>query len=42
MSVVAMPDTAAPRPFAASLLPIMGPVFVGFLVIGVAMPVLRP
>ena len=40
MSVVAMPDTAAPRPFAASLLPIMGVVFVAFLVIGVAMPVL--
>jgi MFS family permease len=40
MSVVAMPDTAAPRPFAASLLPIMGAVFVAFLVIGVAMPVL--
>ncbi|WP_027548181.1 arabinose transporter [Bradyrhizobium sp. WSM2254] len=40
MSVVTMPDTAAPRPFAASLLPIMGAVFVGFLVIGVAMPVL--
>jgi MFS family permease len=40
MSVVAMPDTAAARPFAASLLPIMGAVFVAFLVIGVAMPVL--
>lgn len=40
MSVVAMPDTVAPRPFAASLLPIMGVVFVAFLVIGVAMPVL--
>ena len=40
MSVLAMPDTAAPRPFAASLLPIMGVVFVAFLVIGVAMPVL--
>ncbi len=40
MSVVAMPDIAAPRPFAASLLPIMGAVFVAFLVIGVAMPVL--
>jgi MFS family permease len=40
MSVIAMPDTAAPRPFAASLLPIMGAVFVAFLVIGVAMPVL--
>src|SRR6267378_3063945 len=40
MSVVAMSDTAAPRPFAALLLPIMGTVFVGFLVIGVAMPVL--
>jgi MFS family permease len=35
-----MPDTVAPRPFAASLLPIMGVVFVAFLVIGVAMPVL--
>src|SRR6267378_6497267 len=40
MSVVAMSDTAAPRPFAALLLPIMGTVFVAFLVIGVAMPVL--
>jgi MFS family permease len=40
MSVVAMPDTASPRPFAVSLLPIMGAVFVAFLVIGVAMPVL--
>ncbi|MGY3109308.1 MFS transporter [Bradyrhizobium sp. LM6.9] len=40
MSVVAMPGTAAPRPFAVSLLPIMGAVFVAFLVIGVAMPVL--
>jgi hypothetical protein len=40
MSVVATQETVAPRPFAASLLPIMGVVFVGFLVIGVAMPVL--
>ena len=40
MSVVAMQETVDPRPFAASLLPIMGVVFVGFLVIGVAMPVL--
>src|SRR3978361_1684954 len=40
ISVVAMPDTASPRPFAVSLLPIMGAVFVAFLVIGVAMPVL--
>jgi MFS family permease len=39
-SVVATQETVAPRPFAASLLPIMGVVFVGFLVIGVAMPVL--
>jgi len=35
-----MQETVDPRPFAASLLPIMGVVFVGFLVIGVAMPVL--
>src|SRR5207237_2919318 len=40
MSVVAMQETTEARPFAASLLPIMGVVFVGFLVIGVAMPVL--
>ena len=40
MSVVAMQDTTEARPFAASLLPIMGAVFVAFLVIGVAMPVL--
>src|SRR3982074_2989005 len=40
MSVVAMPDTVAPRPFPASLLPIMGAVFVAFLVIGGASPVL--
>ena len=40
MSVVATQETVAPRPFAASLLPIMGVVFVGFLVVGVAMPVL--
>ena len=40
MSVVAMQDTVDPRPFTAPLLPIMGVVFVGFLVIGVAMPVL--
>jgi MFS family permease len=40
MPVVATQETVAPRPFAASLLPIMGVVFVGFLVIGVAMPVL--
>ncbi|WP_283807574.1 MFS transporter [Bradyrhizobium retamae] len=40
MSVVAMKETVDPRPLAASLLPIMGVVFVGFLVIGVAMPVL--
>jgi MFS family permease len=35
-----MQETVDPRPFAASLLPIMGVVFVGFLVVGVAMPVL--
>jgi MFS family permease len=35
-----MQEIVDPRPFAASLLPIMGVVFVGFLVIGVAMPVL--
>jgi MFS family permease len=40
MSVVATKETLDPRSFAGSLLPIMGVVFVGFLVIGVAMPVL--
>jgi MFS family permease len=35
-----MQETVDPRPFAAALLPIMGVVFVGFLVVGVAMPVL--
>src|SRR4051794_35630250 len=40
MSVVAMQETTESRPFAASLLPIMGVVFVAFLVIGMAMPVL--
>jgi MFS family permease len=40
MSVIAMQDATEPRPFAAALLPIMGVVFVAFLVIGVAMPVL--
>jgi MFS family permease len=35
-----MHETVDPRPFAAPLLPIMGVVFVGFLVVGVAMPVL--
>ena len=38
MSVVAMQETVDPRRFAASLLPIMGVVFVGFLVVCVAMP----
>lgn len=40
MSVVAMQETVDPRPLTASLLPIIGVVFAGFLVIGVAMPVL--
>src|SRR5947208_3496013 len=40
MSVVAVQDTTEGRPFAASLLPIMGAVFVAFLVIVVAVPVL--
>src|SRR4051794_23577722 len=40
MSVVATKEPRGPRSFAGSLLPIMGVVFVGFLVIGVAMPVL--
>jgi len=40
MSVGAMHETVDPRPFAAPLLPIMGVVFVGFLIVGVAMPVL--
>ena len=40
MSVGAMQETVDPHPFTAPLLPIMGVVFVGFLVVGVAMPVL--
>src|SRR3954462_9246817 len=40
MSIVAMRDTIETRSFAARLLPIMAAVFVAFLVIGVAMPVL--
>jgi MFS family permease len=40
MSVVAMQETSEPRPVVAALLPIMGVVFVAFLVVGVAMPVL--
>ena len=40
MTVAATQETIEVRPFAASLLPIMGVVFVAFLVIGVAMPVL--
>ncbi|MCK1744088.1 arabinose transporter [Bradyrhizobium sp. 139] len=40
MSVVTVQEMTEPRPFAAALLPIMGVVFVAFLVIGVAMPVL--
>lgn len=40
MSVVTMQETTEAPPFAAALLPIMGVVFVAFLVIGVAMPVL--
>src|SRR3954471_13879563 len=39
MSVTTMQEPASPG-FAATLLPIMGVVFVGFLVIGIAMPVL--
>jgi len=35
-----MQETVDPRPVGATLMPIMGVVFVGFLVIGVAMPVL--
>jgi MFS family permease len=40
MSVLTMQEPIEARPFAASLLPIIGVVFVAFLVIGVAMPVL--
>src|SRR5436305_8001453 len=40
MSVIATRETIEARPFAAPLLPIMAAVFVAFLVIGVAMPVL--
>ncbi|WP_027553591.1 arabinose transporter [Bradyrhizobium sp. Cp5.3] len=40
MSVMGMQEPAAAPRFAATLLPIMGVVFVAFLVIGVAMPVL--
>jgi MFS family permease len=40
MSIVAMRKTIETRSFAARLLPIMAAVFVAFLVIGVAMPVL--
>ena len=40
MSVTAMQETAAAPRLAATLLPIMGVVFVAFLVIGVAMPIL--
>jgi MFS family permease len=40
MSVAAMQEIVDPHPFTAPLLPIMGVVFVGFLVVGVAMPVL--
>ena len=39
-TVSAMHEASEPRPFAAALLPIMGVVFIAFLVIGVAMPVL--
>jgi MFS family permease len=40
MSVAATQEIVDPHPFTAPLLPIMGVVFVGFLVVGVAMPVL--
>jgi MFS family permease len=40
MSVVAMQEMTEPRRFVAALSPIMGVVFVAFLVIGVVMPVL--
>jgi MFS family permease len=40
MSVAAMQEIVDPHPFTAPLLPIMGVVFVGFLGVGVAMPVL--
>jgi hypothetical protein len=40
MSITTMQEPAAAPRFAATLLPIMGVVFVAFLVIGVAMPVL--
>lgn len=40
MSVPVMPKPAAAQSLAATLLPIMGVVFVAFLVIGIAMPVL--
>src|SRR6516225_1437249 len=40
MSITAMQEPVAARGVAATLLPIMGVVFVTFLVIGVAMPVL--
>src|SRR5947209_15553440 len=40
MSTTAMQEPAASPGVVATLLPIMGVVFVGFLVVGVAMPVL--
>src|SRR5215475_9757413 len=40
MSITTMQETVAAPRLAATLLPIMGVVFVAFLVIGVAMPVL--
>jgi MFS family permease len=40
MSITTLPTPAAAQSLAATLLPIMGVVFVAFLVIGIAMPVL--
>jgi MFS family permease len=40
MSATVMEESAAARSFTATLLPIMGVVFVAFLVVGIAMPVL--
>jgi MFS family permease len=40
MSAIALQEAIESRPFAALILPIMGAVFIAFLVIGVAMPVL--
>src|SRR5947208_7187747 len=42
MSVTAITKSTAAQSFTAILLPIMGVVFVAFLIIGIAMPVLPP